>query len=108
MYKEMKRIVIIAISFLLILNACNNQNKEAEKVDLSAVEFTVSGMTCTMCEKAINSSVGKIEGVDSVSSSFQEGRASVLFDQTKTNIEEIIKAIEKKGYKVESHQQLKE
>jgi len=93
---------------MVFINACTNQPKETAKAELSAVEFSVSGMTCTMCEKAINSSVGKLEGVDSVSSSFQQGSASVLFDQTKTNIEQIILAIEKKGYKVESHQQLKE
>jgi copper ion binding protein len=104
----MKKILFFIMGAAVFFNACTNQTKESAKVELTAVEFSVSGMTCTMCEKAINTSVGKLADIDSVSSSFQKGSASVLFDQTKTNIEEIIKAIEKKGYKVESHQQLKE
>ena len=60
--------------------------------------FDVEGMTCGGCEVAVKRSVGKLEGVDTVKASHEDGRAEVTYDPGKVTIEQIVEAIEKLGY----------
>lgn len=61
-------------------------------------EFAVEGMTCGHCEQAIQETVGKIEGVESVQASHTEKRAVVRYDAAKVEPGAIEAAIEKLGY----------
>ncbi len=60
--------------------------------------FDVEGMTCGGCEVAVKRAVSKIDGVDSVKASHEDGRAEVTYDPGNVTIEQIVKAIEKLGY----------
>ena len=66
--------------------------------DIQTVKLNIEGMVCSGCEENINHSVNKIDGVTNVSTSFEEGISIIEFDTTKTNVDEIKKAIESKGY----------
>jgi len=66
--------------------------------DIQTVKLNIEGMVCSGCEENINHSVNKIDGVTNVSTSFEEGTSIIEFDTTKTNVDEIKKAIESKGY----------
>jgi mercuric ion transport protein len=61
---------------------------------------TVHGMDCTGCEGLVNKNVGDIKGVDKVTASFEREEVVVVYDHTKTSLEEIAEAIENSGYTV--------
>ena len=67
--------------------------------------FDVEGMTCGGCEVAVRKAVGKLEGVDNVKASHEDGRAEVTYDPGKVTIEQIVEAIEKLGYQAKLQQQ---
>ena len=66
--------------------------------DIQTVKLNIEGMVCSGCEENINHSVNKIDGVTNVSTSFEEGTSIIEFDTTKTNVDEIKKVIQSKGY----------
>lgn len=71
-----------------------------DKSTIQKVEFTISGMTCSSCEEHINHEVNKLTGVISSNVSYENGKAKVNFDNTKTSTIEIEKAINSTGYAV--------
>lgn len=63
-------------------------------------EFTISGMTCASCEKHVNHEVNKLIGIINSNVNYTNGNAIVEFDDSKTTINEIEKAINSTGYTV--------
>jgi copper chaperone CopZ len=57
-------------------------------------------MTCTGCEEHVNHELNKLTGIINTKVSYENGNAIVEFDKTKTDIQEIEKAIAKTGYSV--------
>ena len=68
--------------------------------NIQEVKFNVSRMTCASCEEHVKSEVNKLPGIINVSANSKEGSAFIRFDNSKTNKEAIIKAINTTGYKV--------
>jgi sulfite exporter TauE/SafE/copper chaperone CopZ len=64
--------------------------------------FTVEGMTCSHCERAVESSVSKISGVNKVIASATKGRVEVIASPD-TRPEAITSAIGEAGYIVKGH-----
>ena len=71
-----------------------------DKSNVQTVEFTISGMTCASCEEQVNDEVYKLSGIIKATASFDNENAIVEFDNSKTNIAEIEKAINGTGYSV--------
>jgi len=71
-----------------------------DQSNIQKVEFTISGMTCVSCEEHVNHEVNKLTGILNSNASYQNGNAIVEFDNSKTNITEIEKAINATGYSV--------
>jgi copper chaperone CopZ len=71
-----------------------------DKSNLQKVEFTISGMTCSGCEEHVSHEVNKLTGIISSNTSYENGKAVVEFDNSKTDITEIEKAINSTGYSV--------
>ncbi len=68
--------------------------------NIQRIEFTIKGMTCASCEKHVNHEVNKLTGIISSKASYENGNAIVEFDNSKTTILEIEKAINSTGYSV--------
>ena len=66
--------------------------------DLTTTVFKVGGMTCGGCEASVKMVVKKLDGVDKVTASNKEGRATVTYDPAKVSTKDIEAAIEKLGY----------
>lgn len=81
----------------------NNKATISQSVKNQKSEFTISGMTCTGCEIHIKSEISKLKGIILSQVSHEKGNAIVKFDNKKTNVEEITKAINSTGYKVMNH-----
>ena len=71
-----------------------------DKSNVQTVEFTISGMTCASCEEHVNHEVNKLSGIIKSSTSYENGNSIVEFDNSKTNITDIEKAINGTGYSV--------
>ncbi len=70
------------------------------KSNVQKVEFKINGMTCASCAEHVNHEVNKLTGIISSKASYENGNAVVEYDNSKTNITEIRKAINTTGYSV--------
>ncbi|PAB58606.1 heavy metal translocating P-type ATPase [Anaeromicrobium sediminis] len=70
--------------------------------------LNILGMTCAACVKAVERSVNKVEGVTKVNVNIATEKLDVEFDETKTSIEDIKKAITNAGYGAEGEINLRE
>lgn len=68
--------------------------------DIQEVKFSVTGMTCSSCAEHVKHEVNKLPGILNAKASYENGNAIVTFDNSKTNIAEITKAINSTGYSV--------
>jgi copper chaperone CopZ len=94
---------IIKIVFLaLIVVACTSKQAPKEKAAPVMVEakLKVEGMTCDECEASIAKGVNALAGIDSISANHEDSTAFVRFDSNKTNLNDISKAIEGRGFVV--------
>jgi uncharacterized protein len=60
--------------------------------------FIAEGTHCSSCEKIIKKQVMKVQGVKSVEFNLINETGYVEFDDSKTNIDEVLSKIEEKGY----------
>ena len=62
--------------------------------------LSVEGMTCASCEQHVTHAVNELEGIVNVAASFEKANAKVEFDNSKTTVKDIEKAINSTAYKV--------
>lgn len=65
----------------------------------STITYTVSGMTCGHCEKAVNSEVSALDGVTAVSSDAAAGTVTVS-SLAPIDDERLAAAIDEAGYEL--------
>ena len=61
--------------------------------------FIAEGTTCKNCEETIKKQAMKVNGVKRAEFDYSTETGHVLFDESKTNIDDILSKIEEKGYK---------
>ena len=61
-------------------------------------------MTCRLCPVAVKKSLSGVNGVEKVAGSYKEKEASVTYDVDDTSVAELIKAVEKVGYRASERQ----
>lgn len=66
--------------------------------------FKVTGMHCNACETKIQHALQKTDGVKNAAVSLDKGSATVTYDDAKVKPDQIVKVIEKEGYKAEPQQ----
>lgn len=62
------------------------------------VTLSVPDMTCSACPITVKMALSRVDGVETTDISFEERRATVTFDDTKTNVEALTQATENAGY----------
>lgn len=73
---------------------------ENDSSPTSTVEFTISGMTCSMCTQSITHALEAVEGVEQVTVSLSTNQATVQYIASDTDVDELKEAIEDVGYDV--------
>jgi copper chaperone CopZ len=99
----MKQLLLV-LAMALSMAACSPKQAPKEKAAPVFVEanLKVEGMSCDGCELTIAKGVNLLAGIDSISANFEDSTAFVRFDSTQTNLQQISKAIEDRGYVVAS------
>jgi len=67
--------------------------------------FNILDMHCSNCPIVLESIEDDLVGVKRISASYAKGTMLVEFDETVLNVEQILAAIEKKGYQAELPEQ---
>ncbi len=67
---------------------------------METITLEVKGMSCGHCVKAVEGSVGKLEGVSAVKVDLENGKVNVEYDSAKVNLGEIKETIDDQGYDV--------
>ncbi|MFA5327230.1 MAG: cation transporter [Prolixibacteraceae bacterium] len=101
----MKNIFFILV-LMVAFSACQSPKQKTDssksEVAVAKVETTlrVEGMTCTECEQSVAKGVNALAGIDSISANHLDSTAFVRYDPSKTDLAQITKAIEDRGYEV--------
>lgn len=62
-------------------------------------KFKIEGMHCTSCAMNIDFDLEDLEGIKSANTNYAKSETEVEFDEEKVDVTQIIKSIEKTGYK---------
>ncbi len=62
------------------------------------ITLKVSGMHCEGCDKRLQKSLSKINGIKDVNPDFKKQQVRIEFDESKVNLEKIRGAIRKAGF----------
>ncbi|QCR32280.1 copper chaperone CopZ [Lysinibacillus sp. SGAir0095] len=65
------------------------------------ITLKVNGMSCGHCVKAVEGSVGELEGVEQAIVNLAEGEVAISFDKEIVTLEKIKETIDDQGYEVE-------
>lgn len=95
---------IVMTAFPYYSSVFYGDNKKLVIVDakskIKKMTVGIKGMTCTSCEEHIDHAVNELNGILNVHSSYKDGTSEIEFDNSKTTVDEIEKAINKTGYEV--------
>ena len=64
------------------------------------VTLGITGMTCAACSNRVEKSLSKVDGVLNATVNPANEKATVIFDEQQTTVDELIKRVEKTGYGV--------
>jgi copper chaperone CopZ len=79
---------------ILFITSCSNQNN-VKDVANNKVDLTIDGMMCSMgCVASIKKKLASVEGVVEYEVEFEDKKASIVYNPSKTNTENIVKSIE--------------
>jgi len=92
---------IAAVALVAWASFAAEDSSEAESEGMQTSTFHVTGMTCSGCEVGVRRVVGKLEGVETVEASHDEGTATVTYQLDKVTPDDIVAAIEELGYAAE-------
>lgn len=67
--------------------------------DMQKFTFSIGGMTCVVCAATCRKAIEKLDGVSACNVNFASGKAVVEYDKDKVSIDDIVRAVEKAGYK---------
>ncbi len=101
MKKILAKKPLVALVLLLALGGVGWVSRTvAADDDTRAVTstFKIEGMTCGGCELGVKMTIKKLDGVESVEASYEDGEAEVVYDPKTVTPEDIIAAIEDLGY----------
>ena len=94
----MKSLKLFAILLLFAASAMAKDSK---------IQIKVSGMTCGACAVSVKKGLEKTKGVKSADVSVVKGLATVSYDDSQVNEQQLRDAINKTGFKAEPVQEKK-
>ncbi|HUZ58330.1 MAG TPA: mercuric transport protein MerTP [Hanamia sp.] len=71
-----------------------------DKNNMQQVKLNITGMDCQACSRTINLALSRVPGVLKYNTDYQQASSTVMFDQSKTTQQAIVKAVNETGYTV--------
>ncbi len=65
---------------------------------MAKVEIIVGGMSCGMCQSAVQEALSGVEGVAEAAVDLEGSRATVVFDEGATSLDALRAAVEDAGF----------
>jgi len=101
----MKKILVLLIAVGLL--ACSSGEKKTEQqaaqpTEIVETSLSIGGMTCEHCVMSVTKGINGLEGIEAVSVTLEDSTAVVKYDAAAVNIDDLKKAVEKRGYTVKS------
>ena len=90
--------VLLALVGLVVLSAGYLQAGDEAAATLN-VKLSVRGMTCSGCVSAVKTALEGVPGVTKADVSLEKNEAQVTYAKDKTTPEDLVKAVEKAGFK---------
>ena len=104
MYKQKLSAGLLLFVYILAAVSCSGNGKKAaeteNKQEVSLMEVSIGGMSCTGCEQTIQNNIGKLEGIKSVKASYTTGIALIEYFRGIVDTTRIKEAINGSGYSV--------
>lgn len=93
----------------LVNSARETADQRGEKIghELSRTTINVEGMTCFTCEISVEQAAGKIKGVEIADADVKTNSLTVDYNPNQVTISEIVKAVNKTGYRAHIPNQYK-
>lgn len=82
-------------------SATTSSTKSSHQEKEDNIKLKITGMTCAGCSNHVSTALKNIDGVIEQSVEYPGDVTTILYDASKTNPSELIKAVEKAGYKAE-------
>lgn len=82
---------------MIVLSVMYEKTEDSMKKAL----FKIDGMSCGGCVNAVNRAIQSVEGVLNQEVSLEDGKATVEFDEQRTNEEAILQALQQTPYQSE-------
>ncbi|RAZ79328.1 heavy metal translocating P-type ATPase [Planococcus halotolerans] len=73
---------------------------ESKSGSQQRITLGITGMTCAACSNRVEKNLSKVNGVKSATVNPANEKATVVFDESKTSVDELINRVEKTGYGV--------
>ena len=68
---------------------------------MKEIKLKIEGMHCTGCSSRLEKVLNNTDGVESATVSFEEKQATITYNESQTDIEQIKQAIQDAGFKGE-------
>ena len=94
----MRRRIFALAALLAIVGLVGAVPVVAGEAAATVSTFDIDGMTCGGCSAAIRLAVKKMDGVEDVKVSHDDGSATVMYDAEKVSTDAIVEVIEKQGF----------
>jgi len=76
-------------------------------VEMEKIELKIKGMHCVSCENRIKDAILNLNGVKDAKVDYTSEKATIEFDNEKTDIKNIVKTIKNVGYQPEEMKESK-
>jgi mercuric ion binding protein len=93
---------------LIILTVVSVSSKAAPIMENKTIEISLPTIQCGICVKNIEKALNRVEGVLNTKVNLENKKAIVTYDDSKTTIKKIEKAITKAGYDANNRKANKE
>lgn len=95
---------VAVVSLALAAGCSKSQSKQIARPAGAAETATIAveGMTCGSCVKAITKALKELPGVEAASVDLKAKRAQVRYQSGKVDLDKLVAAINKLGYKAKS------
>ncbi len=94
-------LVVFFMAFPHLVSSLNTSSGNNQmKGEISEDIIPVERKTCSACKFNIEKAVKKLDGIIKVKADHQKGEVNIKFEKGKVNINDMVKAINKSGYKV--------